>query len=231
MSTPNTSGTYNFSPSMGEIVLYAFNLCGIRNTALTQSHFETARMATNLLMGRWSSDGVNLWQVQQYLIPLAQGCATYPLPTNLIVMLDTYYTYSNGTTETDRIMLPISRSEYAAYSDKYRQGAPTVYWMDRTLKPTVTLYPVPNGQQACLKYYALRQTQDSVMANGQAVEVPVYFLDALALGLAYRLAMSWAPDKVPVLKPMADEAWMIASKQNTEQSNFYVTPMVSQYFR
>ena len=30
MSMPNTSGTYDFQPSMGEEVLYAFGLCGIR---------------------------------------------------------------------------------------------------------------------------------------------------------------------------------------------------------
>ena len=54
---PNTSGTYSFAPSMGETVLYAFGLCGIRRTALTQAHYEDARMATNFLMSRWSAKG------------------------------------------------------------------------------------------------------------------------------------------------------------------------------
>jgi len=231
MAVPKTSGTYNFSPSMGEEVLYAFGLCGIRNTALTQSHFETARMATGLMLGRWSSDGVNLWQVDLQTIPLIQGAPTYQVPSNTIVMLDAYYTINTGITEIDRIMLPISRSEYASYPNKHQQGTPTVFWMDRLLQPTVTLWPTPNGSQALFKYYRLRQTQDANLQNGQGVEIPYYFLEAYALGLAYRLALTWAQDKVPMLKPLADEAWALASKQNTETANVYISPVISQYYR
>jgi hypothetical protein len=236
MSTPaanvtNTSGTYQFAPSMGETVLYAFGLCGIRRSALTQQHFEDARFASNLMMGRWSSDGVNLWQVDLQCIPLVQGCNTYPVPSNTIVMLDTYFTISNGVTEIDRIMLPISRSEYASYSQKNTQGAPTVYWFDRLLAPSVTLYPTPNGQQSLLKYYRLRQAQDSTLVNGTSLEIPYYFWEAFAFGLAARLAVSWAPALAPSLKAMADEAYGIAAKQNVESSNFYVTPVVAGYYR
>jgi hypothetical protein len=227
----NTSGTYGFAPSMGETVLYAYGLCGIRNTALTQQHFETARMACNMILGRWSSDGVNLWQVDLQVIPLIQGQATYSVPSNTIVMLDGYYTINNGATEIDRIMMPISRTEYASYSNKEVQGAPTVFWFDRLLAPTVTLYQTPNGQQASFKYYRLRQTQDANLANGQSLEIPYYFWDAFAFALAYRLALSWAPSQAPILKPLADEAWAIASKQNVESGSVYIAPTTGNYFR
>ena len=35
-----TSGTFTFNPDLGELVLYAFNLAGVRPTALTQAHME-----------------------------------------------------------------------------------------------------------------------------------------------------------------------------------------------
>ena len=114
----NTSNSYNFAPNLGELVLYIYGLCGLRRTELTQQHFEDARIAAGLLLGRWSSDGVNLWQVQLGYIPLIQGCATYQLPYNIVVILDAYFTIGSGSTEIDRIMLPIGRSEYAAYSNK-----------------------------------------------------------------------------------------------------------------
>jgi hypothetical protein len=215
---------------MGEAVLYAYGLCQIRRTALTQAHFEDARIATNLMMGRWSADGVNLWQVDLQCIPLVQGCSTYSVPSNTIVMLDGYYTINNGQQEIDRIMTPISRTEYANYPNKQQQGAPTVFWFDRLLAPTVTLWATPNGQQAFFKYYRLRQTQDSVLQNAQNVEIPVYFLEAYALGLAYRLALSWAADRVPVLKPLADEAWGVATRQNRETANTYISPIINGYF-
>jgi hypothetical protein len=227
----NSSGTYNFAPSYGEAMLYAFNLCGVRSPALTQAHMESARMGSNMMMGRWSSDGVNLWQVDLQCIPLVQGCNTYQVPSNTIVILDGYYTINSGTAEIDRIMLPVSRSEYASYPQKAQQGAPTVFWFDRLICPTVTLWPTPNGQQAAFKYYRLRQTQDTVMTNGAQIEIPYYFLEAFCFGLALRLAMIWAPDKVPMLKPLADEAWMIASKQNVETANYYLTPVMSGYWR
>jgi hypothetical protein len=216
---------------MGETVLYCYGLCGIRATALTQQHFETARMATNMLLGRWSADGVNLWQVDLQCITLNQGCSTYSVPSNTIVMLDGYYTINTGSSEIDRIMTPVSRTEYASYPNKAQQGAPTAFWFDRLLAPTVTLWPTPDGQQAYFKYYRLRQTQDANLTNGQNVEIPYYFLEAYAYGLAYRLALSWAPTQVPVLKPLADEAWAIASKQNVETAMVYVSPMMSGYYR
>jgi hypothetical protein len=230
-SVLQTSGTYNFAPSMGETVLYAFGSCGVRRTALTQAHFEDARIATNMILGRWSSVGVNLWQVDQQCIQLIRGQSTYQVPSNTVTLLDAYYTINTGSAEIDRIMLPVSRTEYASYPNKQQQGAPTVFWFDRLLSPTVTLWPTPNGAQSSFKYYRLRQTQDANFQNGANVEIPWYFLEAYALGLAYRLALIWAPDKVPMLKPLADEAWMIASTQNTETANVYISPTMSGYWR
>jgi hypothetical protein len=232
VSSPlTTSGTYNFAPSMGETVLYAYGLAGVKRTALVQAHFEDARMATGLMMGRWSSDGVNLWQVELASIPLMQGISTYQVPTNTIVMLDAYYSINTGTATIDRIMLPISRTEYASYTNKTSQGAPTVFWFDRLLSPTVTLYPTPNGQQASFNYYRLRQTQDANFTNGQNVEMPTYFLEAYALGLAYRVALIWNPDRVPSLKALADEAWAVAIRQNVETASYFISPQLGGYFR
>jgi len=226
-----TSGTYDFAPGMGTDILYAYGLCGIRNTALTQQHFETARMATNLLMAAWSARGVNLWAVDLQSIKLKQGCSTYPVPANTIVMLDMYITINSGAAEIDRLILPISRTEYASYANKQQQGFPTSAWFDRLLSPTVTLWPVPDGNENCFKYYRLRQAQDSVLANGTSVEMPIYFLEAFALGLAWRLALAYAPDKAPMLKPLADEAYDYAANQNVETSATYISPQMSGYYR
>jgi hypothetical protein len=226
----NTSGTYDFDPAMGEAVMFSYGLCGVRRTALTQQHYEDARMATNMLMGRWSADGVNLWQVDLHYIPLVKGQSTYPVPSNTIVMLDMYYTINNGHQEIDRIMTPVSRTEYANYPNKHQQGSPTVAWYNRLLSPNVHLWPTPNGQQASFKYYRLRQTQDSVLKNGTSVEIPYYFLEPYVFGLGYRLALIWAPDRAPGLKVQADESFGIASRQNEETANTYVAPMLNGYF-
>ena len=126
-----TSGTYTFNPSLGELTLYAYNLVGVRNTALLQEHLEAARMATNLLLARWSNQGVNLWAVDLITTPLSTGVSTYPVDSNTVMILDAYVTDNNAGTNIDRIILPISRTEYASYPNKEQQGFPTVYWFDR----------------------------------------------------------------------------------------------------
>ncbi len=226
-----TSGTYSFNPSIGELTLYAFNLCGIRNTALLQEHMESARMAANMLLGRWSSMGVNLWTVDLQTVPLVAGQSTYSVPSNTIVMLDSYITTTSGSTSTNRLIMPISRTEYASYPNIAQPGFPTVFWFDRLLSPTVTLWPVPDGTQTSLSYYRVRQIQDAEFSNAQQAEVPYYFLEAFAFGLAERLALIWAPDKVALLKPLADEAYGIAASQNIETAQQYIQPMISGYFR
>ena len=237
-----TSNTYTFNPSLGELVLYSYNLIGIRNTAVLQEHMEAARMASNMLCSRFSNQGVNLWAVDLVTTPLVTDQATYSVDANTVMILDAYVQNDDSGANIDRIILPVSRTEYASYPNKEQQGFPTVYWFDRLISssrstgsagPSVTLWPVPNtdnGPQS-LKYYRVRQIQDSALTNGQTVEVPYLWLEAFAYGLALRLAQIWNPAAVAMIKPMADESYQIAADQNIETAQQYISPMISGYFR
>jgi len=228
-----TSGTYTFNPSLGELTLYAFNLVGVRNTAILQEHLESARMATNLMLASWSNQGVNLWKVDLVTTPLVTGQSTYPVGSDTVMILDAYINTSSGGASTDRIIMPVSRTEYASYPNKAQQGFPTVFWFDRLLSPTVTLWPVPNVDTTPrnLKYYRVRRIEDAEFSGGQNVDMPYLWMDAFANGLAYRLSLIWAPEKIQILKPLADEAYKIAADQNIERAQQYISPMLSGYWR
>ena len=228
-----TSGTYTYNPSLGELTLFAYNLAGIRNTALLAEHMEAARMAANLMLANWSNRGVNLWAVDLVTVPLVAGQSTYNVDGNTVVMLDAYMVIDNGNADPiDRIILPISRTEYASYPNKEQQGFTTVFWFDRLIAPTVTLWPVPDGNSAqFLKYYRVKRLQDSNLQSGETVEVPYLWLDAFAYGLASRLAQIWNPPLIQMLKPLADEAYQVAADQNIETAATYISPMISGYFR
>lgn len=226
-----TSGTYAFNPSLGELTLYSFNLCGVRNTALLQEHMESARMAANLMLATWANRGVNLWAVDLVTTPLVQGTTTYAVPSNTVMILDAYVTQSSGTDTIDRIIMPVSRSEYASYPNKTQQGFPTVFWFDRLIAPAITIWPVPDGNEVNLKYYRVRQLQDSAFTSGQTVEIPYLWLEAFAMGLAARLAVIWAPDRAQMLKGAADEVYNICAAQNVEDVPVYISPMIGSYFR
>ena len=228
-----TSNEYNFSPSLGELVIYAYQNIGVRPTALLQEHMDSARMATNMMLARWSNQGVNLWAVDLVTTPLVTDQATYAVGSNTVMILDAYVTNDDSGANIDRIILPVSRTEYASYPNKEQQGFPTVYWFDRLVSPNITLWPVPNtdnGPQD-LKYYRVRQLQDSNLQNGQNVEVPYLWLEAFADGLAYRLARIWSPQTAVALKAQADESYSIASAQNVEQAQQYISPQLSGYWR
>lgn len=227
----STSGTYTFNPDLGSITLYAYQLIGVRPTAVLTEHMESARMAANMVLTRWSSEGVNLWQVDLVTVPLVQGTATYAVDPNTIVMLDTYIEVTSGGALTDRIILPVSRTEYASYPNKQQQGFPTIYWFDRLLSPTVTLWPVPDGSQTSLKYYRLIQIQDATLNGNQQMDIPYYFIEPFAYALAFRLAQIWAPEKAAMLKQFADESYQIAVNQNVETAQQYISPTISSYYR
>jgi len=224
-----TSGTYAFNPGLGEIVLYAYMNLGIRPTALLQEHMDTARMATNMMLSRWSNQGVNLWAVDLITTPLVEGQTTYAVEPNTVMILDAYTTTDQGI---DRVIMPISRTEYASYPNKEQQGFVTSFWYDRLISPTITLWPVPDGTSSTiLKYYRVRQIQDSNLQNNENVEVPYLWLEAFSDGLAYRLARIWNPQMAVALKAQADESYAIASNQNVENVGTYISPMIGGYFR
>lgn len=224
-----TSGTYTFNPSLGEIVLYAYQNIGVRPTAVLQEHMESARMAMNMMLARWSNQGVNLWAVDLVTVPLVEGQTTYAVDGNTIMVLDAYTTTDGGI---DRVIMPISRTEYASYPNKAQQGFPTSYWYDRLVSPTLTLWPVPDGSSATiLKYYRVRQVQDANLQNGENVEIPYRWLEAVADGLTYRLARIWQPQMAPALKAQADESYQIAATQDVETVPTYIAPMIGSYFR
>lgn len=223
-----TSGTYDFNPSLGEITIYAYMNIGIRPTSIVQEHMESARMATNMMLSRWANQGVNLWTVDLVETPLVQGQATYNVDPTTVMILDAYI----RTDGVDRPIMPVSRTEYASYSTKSTQGFPTVFWFDRLVAPTVTLWPVPydTGTQT-LRYYRVRRIQDANLANAQNVEIPYLWLEAFADGLTYRLARIWNPQIAVALKGQADESYDIAAFQNVENVNTFISPMIGSYFR
>lgn len=214
---------------LGELVLYAFQNIGVRPTALLQEHLQSARMAANMVLTNFTSrSGVNLWKIDLVTIPLIQGQTTYDVDPSTILMLDAYVT-NDGI---DRVVLPISRTEYSSYPNKSQEGSTTVFWFDRQLAPTVTLWPVPDGQsQQTFSYYRMIQIDNATLANGAKVDIPEVWMEAFADALAYRLARIWQPQAAGELKGIAEESYTLASQQNVEAGVTYISPMIGSYFR
>lgn len=225
-----TSGTYAFNPALGDFVLDAFGNCGVRRTELTAQHMADARFAANLIMSDWAAKSVNLWAIDQQSLSMVAGVSTYMVPTNTVFILDAYLTFGSPTTDT--LIFPISRSDYAAISDKQTQGTPSVFWFDRTLAPSLTVWNVPNQSNYwTLNFWRARQIQDATMGGGASPEIPYRFLNAFSWDLSRRLAVKYAPDKAVMLNGEYKEAWNVAASSDTENVPISIQPALGAYYR
>lgn len=221
-------------PSLGELTLYAYNLAGVRSTSIVQEHMISARMAANLMLADWSNKGPDLWKVDQVQVPLviSPPTATYAVEAKTIMILDAYITLDDGVSPPiDRIITPVSRSEYASYPSKTMTGFPTVFWFDRLISPTVTLWPVPFQANTFLTYYRVTQIQDANFTSGQQVDIPYRWLNAFADGLAFQLARVWNPQAVQLLQPFAEKSYQTAAAQDVENTPFYLSCMLGGYYK
>jgi hypothetical protein len=229
MTTP--SGTYNFDSTAGEVVSSAFRRCGVHLTELTAQHMWDASQEANMLMAAWAGDGINLWQVEQGAQVLTQGTTSYAMPVTTVFLLDCFI--ATGTSpRTDRLIFPISRSDYDAIAVKSTQGAPTSFWFDRLISPSIYLWPTPDGSGPyTLYYHYMRQAQDSVLSGGLDLDLPWYYIDAFCSGLAARLSVIYAPDRADRLIALADKAWIKALDVGTENVPAQIIPQMRGYFR
>lgn len=227
-----TSGTNFTQPGIGELTLYAFGLCGIRRAQILQEHLVDARMAINLMLADWGNSTPNLWKVDLVSVDLVQGQATYNVDPSTIMILDAYLRTGDGTpAQDDRIIWPVSRTEYASQPNKDMQGYPTIFWFDRLLSPTLTLWLVPDGTQPyLLNYYRVTTIYQANLPNGETPDIPVLWLNAFAFGLAAQLSYTYAPDKTAALEGRAAKALQAAQTQNTENVPLYLMPTLSGYY-
>lgn len=232
MAIGQSSGTTNFDPSGGSFVHYAYGLCGIRRASLTQEHYEDARMAMNLMLADWNNDSPNLWKVDLVEVPLIQGQVQYSVDPATIVMLDAYIReFSTSGNPFDRIIWPISRTEYASMPNKEMEGQVTSFWFDRLINPSFYVWPAPdNNGPYTFVYYRCTQIYDITTQGGQTLDLPTRWFGAFAWGLAARLAFSYAPAKIALLQPMADKAYTNAAEQDVDANDMIVAPALGGYY-
>lgn len=230
-----SSGTYDFSVSNGEVVLAAFERIHIFAPSLRTEHMQTARRELNFLLAHAANRQVNLWKVDQVSVPLINGTATYPVDAKTVMILDAWITTGQNTPSSanDIYITPVSRTEYASFSNKDTPGRPTCYWFDRLISPTVTLWPVPDqSNNFTLNYYRCTQMHDANLGGGETPDLPYLWLDWFVAGMAHRLARVYStPDIEALRKTDAADAWTVAATQNTENVPVTIAPGISSYYR
>jgi hypothetical protein len=127
----STTGTSTFNLDVNDLIEEAFERCG--KELRTGYDFRTARRSLNLLTIEWANRGINIWTIEQGVIPMVTGQATYPLPVDTIDLMDMVVRTNNGV-QSNQIDINISRiseSTYMTLPNKLAQGRPIQVWINR----------------------------------------------------------------------------------------------------
>jgi len=126
-----TTGTTLFNMDFTEIAEEAWERAG--REMRTGYDLRTARRSMNLMTVEWQNKGINMWTMEQGIINLTPGLATYALPTDTIDLLEHVIRTGSNTasTQADLTVSRISVSTYATIPNKLSQARPIQVWIQR----------------------------------------------------------------------------------------------------
>ena len=198
---PTYSSTADFDLSIDDIAEEAFERCGLQ--IRSGYDVKTARRSLNLMLAEWANRGLNLWTIQKQEKTLAANTTSFNwnckfIWIRLLMIVNRLLTSLMLLFVIQVIMIistsSISRATYWNYTVKTTSGRPTQYYFERTINPTLYLYPAADSAYTLI-YYALVRMKDSGDYTNNN-EIPFRFLPCLSAGLAYYIAMKKAPDRI-----------------------------------
>ena len=226
---PTYASTADFNLSISEIIEEAFERCGIQDRSGYE--LKTARRSLNLLLAEWSNRGLNLWTIQKQTAALAadttslSGTALFGAGANAaseIVEITDMVIRDSSNNEYS--CSPISRSTYLNYTVKTSGGRPTQFYFEKTINPTLYLYPAADVAYTVV-YSAMLRMKDSGAYTNNA-EIPFSFLPCLTAGLAYYIALKYAPERTQILKIAYEEEFRRAADTNRGNVSSHFVPQL-----
>jgi len=136
--------------------------------------------------------------------------------------------YRVKSTSVDTPMTKISRSQYQGFSNKTSEGLPNQYWVQRFIdKVTMTLYLTPGASEDgnYINFYYTKRIDD-VGAYTNATDVPYRFIPCMIAGLAYYLAVKYAPQRVQELKLLYEDELLRAEDEDGSSNSTYISPKI-----
>lgn len=217
-----TSGTTAFDLDIDDLVEEAYERLGMRMTSGNQ--LKTARRSLNLLFLDWANRGLNLWTIEQAVLPIVQGDNDVALPLDTVNVLTAVIRDPSTSPSIDITIDRISRAEYLNVPNKTTQARPAQFYIERTNTPKVYLYPAADKAYNLI-YYRIRRIQDAGDYTN-TTDVNFRFLPCMVAGLSYYLSLKFAPDRVGALKQIYEEEFARAAAEDRDTASFFIVPDV-----
>ena len=138
---------------------------------------------------------------------------------------------------TSQQVIPLARLNRDDYWNLPNKQFPAVrslqYWFDRTIEPSMYLWPVPNNDFQMFQLIVEKQMQDVGSLTDQ-IYVPDRWLPSVQASLSHKLALQLPGvdmGRVTYLEQQADKLFQRASDEDRDKSPIYFQPNISYYTR
>lgn len=219
-----TTGTYAVSLTIRSAIEEAFERIGVNVDNLSNRHVASARRSIELMLAHWSNLSVLQWTVDLQTYTTVQGAVTFTPPTGTIDILDV--TLLRDGYETP--MHVMSREGYHMIPDKDIQGRPDRLYVQRAITPVVYFWPAAENSTDVIRYYRIRQIQDTGQLTTNP-DIPVRWFDAFCAELASRLAVKFAPDRAGDLLVLSQKVFKEARAEDRERADFEMSVSMGKY--
>ena len=220
-----TSGTYDFSMDIDEVIQEATEMIGGEQTLGHEP--KSARRSINLLLQDWQNRGILLWTAGTTAISVSTSVTSYALTSSTIDITEAVVRRDDVDLQLERITM----EEYLKIPRKSQTGRPNQYAIRRGRgNPVLFLWPIPENTTDILKLEQVKYTEDVTKSAGQNADISRRFLPCLTTGLAYYVAMKRPGidvGRIGLLKAEYEERLTNAMNEDRERASAYFLPRIN----
>jgi hypothetical protein len=217
-----TSGTYNFSMDIDEVIQEAMEMIGGEQTLGHDP--KSARRSINLLLQDWQNRGVLLWTANTTTVSVSTSVTAYALASSTVDVLEVVLNRDDTDLQLERITM----EEYPKIPRKGQTGRPSQYAVRRDRdNPTMYLWPIPENTTDLLKIEQVRYTQDVNKSAVQTADISRRFYPCLTAGLSYFMSMKRPGiegGRIQFLKAEYEERLARAMDEDKERASLRIVP-------
>ena len=220
-----TSGTFNFSMDIDEVIQEAMEMIGGEETLGHEP--KSARRSINLILQDWQNRGVMLWTANTSAVTLATSVTTFALASSTIDVLEAVHNRNDTDVQLERI----SMQEYLKIPNKGQTGRTTQYAVRHERgNPVVHLWPIPENNTDQIKLELVRYMEDVNKSAIQNADISRRFLPCLTAGLAYQMSIKRPNvdmNRIQMIKTEYEERLGRAMEEDRERVSIFFKPKVT----
>jgi len=149
----------------------------------------------------------------------------------------TTFTVREIVFSTSQQVIPLARLNRDDYWNLPNKQFPSVrslqYWYDRTIEPSMYLWPVPNNDFQMFQLLVEKQMEDVGSLTNQ-IYVPDRWITSVQASLSHKLSLQLPGvelTRIQYLEQQAEKLFMQASNEERDKSPIYFQPNISYYTR